>query len=431
MSCGGEGRFFPLPSKFLNLGDEIRSEFFKSTLPKLPILLKTFKGVKDESKYSKDLYLGTSGMAFAFWRVSQSILLEEKQKTEKQTSSSQKQVSLSSLISYDEAISLAQKFLPSKSNLGSDPELDVSLLCGSAGILLTSALISSSEKKSEDTNNILKEYLSLQSYCLNSKHPEILYGKAGYLFGIQMLEKIPETKQLLDPSIKKLIDSLIQQGRDTSKKLFPSSSHLLPLMWAWYGESYIGAAHGLMGILYVLLHFEYCCSEPTIRKDIIKSIDWLLSIKQANGNWPVVLDETEPSPQVHWCHGAPGAVFLFAKAAEVFKEKKYFHAAVGAAEFVYKFGLLKKGPGLCHGIAGNGYVFVYMYQKTKEAKWLSMAYSYANFIFSDVGQTLWSVPDHPLSLFEGLAGTLCFIVDLIHPQHSAFPFFQVDGMSST
>lgn len=47
------------------------------------------------------------------------------------------------------------------------------------------------------------------------------------------------------------------------------------------------------------------------------------------GHYPVMIDlpprqsptaahlEVEPEPKVHWCHGAPGAVFMFCKAYEV------------------------------------------------------------------------------------------------------------------
>jgi len=34
-------------------------------------------------------------------------------------------------------------------------------------------------------------------------------------------------------------------------------------------------------------------------------------------------------------------------------------------------------------------------------------------------------PDCPYSLYEGLAGTVCFYTDLLQPDKAAFPFFDV------
>eukprot|EP00983_Pelagomonas_calceolata_P131610 1161795-Pelagomonas_calceolata.AAC.7 len=50
---------------------------------------------------------------------------------------------------------------------------------------------------------------------------------------------------------------------------------------------------------------------------------------------------------VHWCHGAPGAVFLLCKAHEVFggggKGAAYLPAACRAGEVVWARGILRKG----------------------------------------------------------------------------------------
>lgn len=41
------------------------------------------------------------------------------------------------------------------------------------------------------------------------------------------------------------------------------------------------------------------------------------------------------------------------------------------------------------------------------------------------GRDDWKTPDHPMSLFEGLAGGLCLVSDLIvDPEGARFPFFE-------
>jgi hypothetical protein len=36
-------------------------------------------------------------------------------------------------------------------------------------------------------------------------------------------------------------------------------------------------------------------------------------------------------------------------------------------------------------------------------------------------------PDRPYSLYEGLAGTVCFLTDLLQPEKASFPFMDVFG----
>ena len=34
-------------------------------------------------------------------------------------------------------------------------------------------------------------------------------------------------------------------------------------------------------------------------------------------------------------------------------------------------------------------------------------------------------PDAPYSLYEGIAGTVCYLLDLLQPEQAEFPFFDV------
>ena len=117
-----------------------------------------------------------------------------------------------------------------------------------------------------------------------------------------------------------------------------------------------GAGHGLSSILLALLNFPECyVGNPPVENDIKLSIDYILSCEQGNGNYPPVPDEYRDdwNDLVHWCHGAPGVLYVFAKAFLVWKDEKYLSAAVRCGELIWKRGLLKKGPGICHGIAGK------------------------------------------------------------------------------
>ena len=65
---------------------------------------------------------------------------------------------------------------------------------------------------------------------------------------------------------------------------------------------------------------------------------------------------------VHWCHGAPGVVYLLVRAYLVWNEEKYLTGALKCGECLWNKGLLKKGPGICHGVAGSGYVFLLLHR---------------------------------------------------------------------
>lgn len=81
--------------------------------------------------------------------------------------------------------------------------------------------------------------------------------------------------------------------------------------------------------------------------------------------------------------------------------------------------------GICHGIAGNGYVFLVLYRLTQNEIFLKKAQQFAHFIFSDEFQAGARSPDSPFSLFEGLAGTACFLNDILYPSKAAFPLMDV------
>ena len=92
---------------------------------------------------------------------------------------------------------------------------------------------------------------------------------------------------------------------------------------------------------------------------------------------------------------------------------------------MWQKGLLLKGPGICHGVAGCGYVFLLLYRLTSDERHLHRALQFAEFMFSEQFLSAARIPDMPYSLYEGLAGTACFLVDLLQPKQAEFPFFDI------
>ena len=57
---------------------------------------------------------------------------------------------------------------------------------------------------------------------------------------------------------------------------------------------------------------------PEAEKDVRGAVDWLVTLQTYEGNFPCAMgDLKEPrhysEELVHWCHGAPGTVYLLAR----------------------------------------------------------------------------------------------------------------------
>lgn len=128
---------------------------------------------------------------------------------------------------------------------------------------------------------------------------------------------------------------------------------------------------------------------------------------------------------IHWCHGAPGVVWCIARAYLYWNEQSYLESCKRCSDLVWSKGLLRKGPSICHGVAGNGYVHLLLYRLTNDEKYLYRALKFAEFLETKEFKSEARQPDNPLSLYEGLAGTVCFLIDLINPNEAEFPFFDI------
>ncbi|XP_070568983.1 lanC-like protein 3 [Ptychodera flava] len=305
-------------------------------------------------------------------------------------------------------------------------------LLGIGGVNVAGALISKITGDEKKTAEYLKSYSDAASICqpvhfLQCGSDELFVGRAGYLCGVLALNKALGVQVLSKETIHSLCNSIVSSGREYSRRHRSPA----PLMYAYYKTEYLGAAHGLSAILQILLSFpEFFKSDATIERDIKDSVDYFLSIETPEGNYAPAVDETQsrrPAEHelVHWCHGAPGVVYMMAKAYLTWKEEKYLQACLRCGQLTWQKGLLRKGPGICHGIAGSGYVFLLLYRLTGDPKHLHRALQFAEFIYTEEFQKSSRRPDCPYSLYEGLAGTLCFLGDLLQPEKASFPFFEV------
>lgn len=264
----------------------------------------------------------------------------------------------------------------------------------------------------------------------DSTGDEFLVGRAGFLAGIYYMNQNIEPKPFTNGKILDICTIMINSGR----KYAAEEELDIPIMFQYHGREYLGAAHGLCAILWTMLEspwFAWKTDEgmfPNITvsklRDIKETIDYLLEIQDPEGSFPTKFNAIDKQ-LVHWCHGSPGFIYLFAKAYLLFKEEVYLDACVRCAENIWNKGLLLKGPGICHGIAGNGYAFLLMFRLTGNHKYLYRAHKFMEFLTTEQFLKHARIPDRPYSLYEGLAGTVCFLIDLLNPAKAMFPFMDV------
>ncbi|KAJ3513534.1 hypothetical protein NLJ89_g2891 [Agrocybe chaxingu] len=292
---------------------------------------------------------------------------------------------------------------------------------------------------------------------------EVLYGRAGLLYALLYLRKHldgrPQQERASlesltsDVTLSRLVDSIVQRGQHGSLVLSSEfrardSAYLPPLMWTWHRKRYMGGAHGLTGILQILLS----CPSSLVQKHlpvIFRTLSWLVDIQDESGNWPTKcptqLGVSGDSDLVQmfiaitrWCHGAPGIVMLLSIALRILQIQKdliaveeptlnkLYRSLQLGAQAVYHRGLLRKGVGLCHGVAGNVYALLAtsdVIDTSSDRRYFAKAAHLAFLAtFHDDKTVLdMTIPDHPWSLFEGLAGMCCAWAEVLSRMDSKLP----------
>ncbi|KAF2092415.1 hypothetical protein NA57DRAFT_62525 [Rhizodiscina lignyota] len=265
---------------------------------------------------------------------------------------------------------------------------------------------------------------------LGTKHTkgtdEVLTGRAGLLWSLLLLRDwwddgdFSSMRRDVFAAIPKLVNVIIEAGLRSSEKYASANgeSGRQALMWTWLNDFYgFGGMHGSTGILSVLL----CCKSEEIESylpqitDSIKQLSELTvssdgHLPMSSPPWPS--PKTRTSPLVQICHGAPGILLLLACAMRqpsVRTSLGDIHDVVDlATKRVWEEGLLSKGGGVCHGIAGNALSWVILASAEGETSHLQYALPFLLWMREtqpSKENEEFRMPDHPYSLFEGLAGT--------------------------
>ncbi|XP_060754448.1 glutathione S-transferase LANCL1 [Neoarius graeffei] len=300
----------------------------------------------------------------------------------------------------------------------------VTFLCGDAGPLAVAAVIYYRLQRTQESEECINRLMQLHKSVVkgsDSLPNELLYGRVGFLFALIFINQQFQQEKIPTQYIQQICDAVLASGQNLAQRM--RVEHQTPLMYEWYQEQYVGAAHGLSGIYYYLMQPGFISNHSIVPALVKPSVDYVCQLKFPSGNYPPCVGDNRDL-LVHWCHGSPGLIYMLLQAYKVFGEQQYLQDAMHCGEVIWHRGLLKKGYGLCHGAAGNAYAFLALYRLTQEPKHLYRACMFADWCMS-YGKHGCRTPDTPFSLFEGMAGTIYFLTDLLQPTTAKFPAFEV------
>ncbi|KAI3451183.1 hypothetical protein Pfo_007848 [Paulownia fortunei] len=306
----------------------------------------------------------------------------------------------------------------------------VTFLCGRGGIYALGAITANYSGDQRKRDFYLDRFLEMAQERALPVGPEeggfgmsydLLYGRAGFLWAALLVNKYLGGQIIPNDLLMPVVGAVLAGGRAGA-----SDNIACPLMYRWHGTRYWGAAHGLAGILHVLLHFPLSGDDI---EDVKATLRYMMSNRfPHSGNYPV--SEGNPRDKlVQWSHGAGGVAVTLCKASEVLpNDRECRDAAIEAGEVVWKSGLVKK-VGLADGTAGNAYAFLSLLRLTGESIYKERAKGFASYLYHSARKTMTEEhsagAEHTYSLFQGLAGAACLWFDLLTPEDSRFPGYEM------
>ena len=269
--------------------------------------------------------------------------------------------------------------------------------------------------------------------ALKASECELLYGRSGYLYSLLYVRDTlpPRYAERYNDILTRVVKQIAVQGYAFAKQHNEwAKQHGAPtftLLYEWHGKIYFGAAHGVSGIMGILLqvpHDILASADPLLPAAIQSTVKQLAALQLPSGNYPSSQGSTSGRLN-QFCHGSTGFVLMFERAYRTVKDAQYLVLAESAGRYL-KANIQMKGVGLCHGVSGNVFPFLSLYQSTGEVAWLQTAVHLAMFL-SHEHSRLYQQSDSSLSLFEGVAGMVCLLTDLLTaPSCAQFPGFDVN-----
>ena len=184
--------------------------------------------------------------------------------------------------------------------------------------------------------------------------------------------------------------------------------------WLWtqrfaaHETQNVGAAHGLVGNIHVLLRGGALLPDEQREEVESRAIETLTSLavfEDGLANWPTAAGESlvaNDRIRVQWCHGATGVLISLCDCAP--SDDEWSELLLAAGRLVWEAGPFRDEPGLCHGTAGNAYALLALWRRTGDEQWLRRAQAFAAHAAGQVEDRVTQLGHGRHSLFTGDEG---------------------------
>ena len=206
----------------------------------------------------------------------------------------------------------------------------VSFYCGTPGALAIAAVAARECGDDAGAEAHWRALLRWKERAISHDEDELLFGRAGYLYCLLWTRAcgVGATgagSAEANRAIREVSDETIRRGVAISAEL--NLAPRWPLAYRCFGEPYLGAAHGTLGVVTMLLRAHAALPPdlalPRGTVDLLRgTVDALLGCRHASSNLPIVLGDRRDE-HVHW---------YVAKHAEIMTENtpRYHHRAAPA-----------------------------------------------------------------------------------------------------
>ncbi|KAI9218534.1 hypothetical protein BC828DRAFT_407497 [Blastocladiella britannica] len=314
----------------------------------------------------------------------------------------------------------------------------VGLIASPLGTLVTASLIAQHRGYGDQAADLASAALAdAQQRAFDADtSSDVIYGRAGLAKALAMLAASEIGRNMTDaPSaaaaamLPSVVEAIMVDGRRTATAL--GISNRTPVVWQCRGHVYLGAAHGMAGILTTLMGLPATVIAP-YRDEIRAAIEFMASLDGfpvkmnvlQGGDIELVYGTRGPADEevvVQWCHGVVGLGLMWLAAWRAFGTERSMAAAAAGhengclaratacGELAWQRGIVRKHVGLCHGVAGNAYLFLGLWSATGNAVWYQRACAFA------IIAANWhdGTTAHPLSVWEGFGGLAWLLTDLV------------------
>ncbi|XP_030883096.1 glutathione S-transferase LANCL1 [Leptonychotes weddellii] len=137
-----------------------------------------------------------------------------------------------------------------KQSLNSLTKRSITFLCGDAGPLAVGAVVYHKMNNEKQAEDCITRLIHLNKIDLRAPN-EMLYGRMGYIYALLFVNKNFGVEKIAQSHIQQICETVLTSGETLARKR--NFTAKTPLMYEWYQEYYVGAAHGLAGIYYHLM----------------------------------------------------------------------------------------------------------------------------------------------------------------------------------